>query len=74
MDGHLLQSSIMVRKSKPEPGAVSSSVRKGNPEPTLPSAKTPGKFTKESLEALGFEVPEPRGDGFVIGSGGPTRS
>ena len=38
-----------------------------------PSSEKPAPVTRESLEALGFKVPEPRGDGFIIGIGGPIR-
>jgi hypothetical protein len=54
--------------------AASSSARKSKTAPTPNSGKTQGKFTAESLRKLGFKVPQPRGDGFVIGSGGPIRS
>jgi hypothetical protein len=38
-----------------------------------PSEEKPAKFTAGALRARGFKVPEPRGDGFIIGMGGPIR-
>jgi hypothetical protein len=62
----------MARKSQRAKKAARSSKRTKKTEPTPTSDKTPARFTAESLKALGFKVPKPRGDGFVIGSGGPS--
>jgi hypothetical protein len=67
------QGVIMVQKSKPESAKANSSVPKSKTEPTPSKEPTPAKFTPESLRALGFEVPEPDGTGFVIGIPRPIK-
>jgi hypothetical protein len=64
----------MEPKSRREKEAASSSVRKSKTAPTKNNAPTQEPSMRDLLKAAGFKVPEPRGDGFVIGSGGRIRS
>jgi hypothetical protein len=64
---------IMDQKSRRKRDAASSSERKGKTALTSSNEPTPEKSMRDLLKEAGFKVLEPRGDGFVIGSGGPIR-
>ena len=64
----------MDHESQRETAEGSSSERKTETALTPGNEPTPEKSMRDLLKEAGFKVPEPRGDGFVIGSSGPKRS
>jgi hypothetical protein len=64
----------MEPKSQREQAGASSSAAKRKATQKQSNGKMQEKSMRDLLLEAGFKVPQPRGDGFVIGSGGPIRT
>jgi hypothetical protein len=64
----------MVRKPQRGRAGASSTAAKRKATQKQSNGKMQEKSMRDLLLEAGFKVPEPRGDGFIIGSGDPIRT